>query len=71
MVIRSFAELEAALRGCPSLRPALAAADDPATLAALAYAESSSALPLPVIGGWTNERFRARGSTAIMKTSST
>lgn len=38
MVIRSFSELEAALAGRPPLRPAVAGAEDPATLSALASA---------------------------------
>lgn len=38
MVIRNFAALEAALAGLPPLRPAVAGADDPETLAALEYA---------------------------------
>lgn len=51
MVIRSFAELEAALRDCPPLCPAVAGGDDPATLAALAEAMAQGRVARAILTG--------------------
>lgn len=51
MVIRSFAALEAALRGRPPLHPAVAGADDVATLAALATALADGIIGGAVLAG--------------------
>ncbi len=51
MVIRSFAELERALKARPPLRPAVAGGDDPATLAALAAALADGRISGAVLAG--------------------
>lgn len=51
MVIRSFAGLEHALTHCPPLRPALAGAEDPASIAALAAAMEGGQVAEAVLTG--------------------
>ncbi len=51
MVIRSFAGLEHALAHCPPLRPALAGAEDPASIAALAAAMEGGQVAEAVLTG--------------------
>lgn len=51
MVIRSFDALAAALAGRPPLRPAVAGAEDPATLAALAQALAAGRISAAVLTG--------------------
>ena len=51
MVIRSFAELDRALAGAPPLRPAVAGADDPATIAALAEGIAAGRVAAAVLAG--------------------